>query len=196
MLSAIILAAGESKRMGRYIKALLPVHGITFLEKILENLDQPEIGETFVILGSGVDEIHRAVNPGKAKFLINEDWRSGQLGSLRVGVSHLSQESEAVLFTPVDHPLVERSTYRKLIDFWRSQRAGIVVPTYRGRKGHPALFPRRVYGALLNDELFGGARDILDREQESVSYVEVSDPGVVQDIDTLEDFRRLIGELP
>ncbi|KPJ87042.1 MAG: hypothetical protein AMS17_09765 [Spirochaetes bacterium DG_61] len=196
MLSAIILAAGESKRMGRYIKALLPVHGITFLEKILENLDQPEIGETFVILGSGVDEIHRAVNPGKAKFLINEDWRSGQLGSLRVGVSHLSQESEAVLFTPVDHPLVERSTYRTLIDFWWSQRAGIVVPTYRGRKGHPALFPRRVYGALLNDELFGGARDILDREQESVSYVEVSDPGVVQDIDTLEDFRRLIGELP
>jgi molybdenum cofactor cytidylyltransferase len=196
MLSAIILAAGESKRMGRYIKALLPVHGITFLEKILENLDQPEIGETFVILGSGVDEIHRAVNPGKAKFLINEDWRSGQLGSLRVGVSHLSQESEAVLFTPVDHPLVERSTYRTLIDFWWSQRAGIVVPTYRGRKGHPALFPRRVYGALLNDELFGGARDILDRKQESVSYVEVSDPGVVQDIDTLEDFRRLIGELP
>jgi len=196
MLSAIILAAGESKRMGRYIKALLPVHGITFLEKILENLDQPEIGETFVILGSGVDEIRRAVNPGKAKFLINEDWRSGQLGSLRVGVSHLSQESEAVLFTPVDHPLVERSTYRTLIDFWWSQRAGIVVPTYRGRKGHPALFPRRVYGALLNDELFGGARDILDRKQESVSYVEVSDPGVVQDIDTLEDFRRLIGELP
>ena len=195
MLSAIILSAGESKRMGLYRKALLPVQGTTFLERILETLDQTEIDEIFIILGAGCEEIRRTVNPGKAQFLINEEWRKGQLGSLRLGISNISQKSEGVLFTPVDHPLVQRSTYRSLIDFWKSHRERIVVPSYNGRKGHPALFPRRVYGALLHDELPGGARDILYRENEYVSSVEVPDPGVIQDIDTVEDYRRLIGEL-
>jgi molybdenum cofactor cytidylyltransferase len=196
VLSAVILAAGESKRMGGYTKALLPVDGGTFLERTIELMHHGEIGEIFIILGPEAEEVKKSVQPGGVRFFINKEWKSGQLSSLRIGVRHLSSESEGMIFTPVDHPLVQKSTYDSLISFWLDHRERIVVPVYRGRKGHPALFPRGIYGMLLSAELPGGARDILYREKESVSYVEVADFGVVQDIDTVEDYRRYIGELP
>jgi molybdenum cofactor cytidylyltransferase len=101
-----------------------------------------------------------------------------------------------MLFTPVDHPLVQGATYEVLIEQWRLNPDRIVIPRYGGRKGHPAIFPSRLYGPLLRDELPGGARDLIYREMESVLFVPVSDPGVIQDIDTPEDYRQLIGDLP
>jgi molybdenum cofactor cytidylyltransferase len=196
VLSAVILAAGASRRMSRYPKALLPVEGSTFLERTIECADQPEIGELYVVLGAGAEQIVAAVQPGRARFVLNEGWKSGQLGSLRFGVRHLSERSEGVLFTPVDYPLVRKSTFGALISFWMGNRDRIVLPSYRGRKGHPALIPRRLFGVLLNEELPGGARDIFEKERESVCLVELSDPGVVRDVDTPEDYRRYIGELP
>jgi molybdenum cofactor cytidylyltransferase len=196
VISSVILAAGESKRMEGYRKALLPVDGRTFLERTIALMNHGEVGEIFVILGAGAEDVERLIKPEGVRYLVNEEWRSGQLSSLRLGVRHLSDESEGMLFTPVDHPLVQKSTYDSLISFWMDHRERIVVPVYRGRKGHPALFPRGFYDMLLYSELPGGARDILYREKESVCYVEVSDFGVVQDIDTVEDYRRYIGELP
>jgi molybdenum cofactor cytidylyltransferase len=196
MLSAIVLAAGESRRTCPYIKALLPIERSTFLERIVGLLFDARVDEVVVVLGARHVEILERVLLGRAAVMINEDWERGQLSSLRLGVSRLSPASEGALVTLVDHPLVRRSTYEILIAAWRERPDRIVVPTHAGANGHPALFPRRLYGPLLRDELPRGARDLLAREEGNLVRVPVDDPGTVQDIDTPEDYRRMIGELP
>jgi molybdenum cofactor cytidylyltransferase len=125
--------------------------------------------------------------------VINRNWKLGQLSSLRTGISNLSSSSEGVLFTLVDHPLVKASTYIELAERWKEKRENVVIPSYQGRKGHPTIFPKRLYRSILEEELPMGARSIIKKEGSSVLFIQVDDPGVVQDIDTIEDYRRLVG---
>jgi molybdenum cofactor cytidylyltransferase len=196
VLSGVVLAAGEARRMGDYLKALMPIEGSTFIERIVGTIARTGVGEIVVVLGFEQERIRQAAGVGEARFVVNEQWREGQLSSLRAAVCSLSQGSEGVLFTPVDHPLVQAATYGVLIEQWKRNPDRIVIPRFEGRKGHPAIFPSRLYGPLLHDELPGGARDLIYREMESVLFVTVSDPGVLQDIDTPDDYRQLIGDLP
>jgi molybdenum cofactor cytidylyltransferase len=196
LLSSVVLAAGEARRISPYLKPLLLLQGITFLEGIVHTMIRAGADEFLVVVGHKHERITAAVQLPEARFLVNDAWRNGQLSSLRTAVRALSPESEGMLFTPVDHPLVSLSTYRMLIERWMVDRDSLVIPRYKGRKGHPAIFPARLYGALLHDELQGGARDLIYGEMESVMFVPVQDPGVINDIDTPEDYRRLIGELP
>ena len=194
MLSAVILAAGGSTRMGGRPKALLPIGDKTFLEAIVHNLDHDEIGEVFVVFGARHDEVTARAPATRARVLVNDEWEKGQLSSLRTAIRRLSAASEGVLFVPVDHPLVSRSTYRALIDRWARDRSKICVPLHKGQKGHPAIFPRDLYPRILEGELPGGAREVLREQEGRVLLVPVGDPGVIQDIDTVEDFERWIGK--
>jgi molybdenum cofactor cytidylyltransferase len=196
MLSAVVLAAGESRRMGSQLKALLPVQGRSFLAQILLTLGQNDMGELMVVLGYGHERIESEVDLSAARIVVNENWPEGQLSSLRAAVENLSPRSEAMLFHPVDQPLVRPSTFSLLIEEWRQHRNRIVLPRHGDRKGHPAIFPSRLYEPLLHDRLEGGARDLIYREMSEVHFVSVADPGVLQDIDTPEDYENLIGELP
>jgi molybdenum cofactor cytidylyltransferase len=181
--------------MGERVKALLPIGDTTFIERIVYHLQQSEIEELIVVLGAQHEQILQKLKPEVFKVQINDRWEKGQLSSLRLGIGNLSHRSEGVLFTLVDHPLVQIATYRTLIDFWKKDKRRIVIPTYRGRKGHPAIFPAHLYEALQHQELPNGARDIIRSERDSVFFVPVPDSGVVDDIDTLEDYRSLIGDL-
>jgi molybdenum cofactor cytidylyltransferase len=91
---------------------------------------------------------------------------------------------------------VKPATCTALIEMWQRSPERIVIPRYGERKGHPAIFPSRLYELLLHEDLPGGARDLIYREIDSVLFVPVSDPAVIQDIDTPEDYREQIGELP
>jgi CTP:molybdopterin cytidylyltransferase MocA len=196
LLSSVVLAAGESKRMGSLLKALLPLRESTFLEVVVKTMMEAGSDEVLVVTGHAHEKIRASVKLPGARLLVNVDWKNGQLSSLQTAVRALSPESEGMLFTPVDHPLVDVSTYRTLIERWNEQCDRMVIPRYEGRKGHPAIFPSRLYKPLLHDDLEGGARDLIYCEIDRVLFVPVNDPGVIEDIDTPEDYRRLIGELP
>jgi len=196
MLSAVILAAGRSRRMGKHLKPLLPIEGSTFVERIVETIAHTPTGEIIVVLGFAHELIRQIAELGGARIVINKQWQEGQLSSLRTAVRVLSPESRGMLFTPVDHPLVKPATCTALIEMWQRSPERIVIPRYGERKGHPAIFPSRLYEPLLHEDLPGGARDLIYREIDSVLFVPVSDPAVIQDIDTPEDYREQIGELP
>ncbi len=191
MLSGIILAAGESSRMKGKIKALLYIDGVTFIEKIVKDMLDSQIDEIFVVLGAYYNEIAKYISPYPVEILRNDDWQSGQLSSLRVALRNLSPDSEGMIFTLVDHPLVRVSTYVKLKERWMGSRDKIVLPLYNGRKGHPTIFPSSLYNELLYGQLPNGARDILYKHRDLIDYVPVDDIGVVRDIDTEEDYKSI-----
>jgi len=197
MIAAILLAAGESRRMGSP-KALLAIQGTTFLGRILETLataPTPEIGPIRVVLGARAGDIREASAPILQRFasrvepIENPMWRKGQVSSLRVGLDGLEETgAEAVMVALVDHPLVTPDTVAAIAAAWRSSPRSIVIPTFRDRRGHPVVFPRALWPELRNAPDQVGARAVVLAHHMEIREVPVDDEGIVKDIDTREQY--------
>jgi len=181
-----VLAAGSSSRMGRP-KATLTTGpgGRTFVGAILETL-----------VAAGVSDVRVVVAPGFNKFtedgVANPDPSAGMLSSVQCGLRAFRQRPDAVLVWPVDHPLVTPASLAAMIAAYRRMNPPVVVPTYRGRRGHPVLFAARLIPELLGADPNRGAREVVHAHDDRVE-LETDDPGVVEDIDTPEDYARLFG---
>lgn len=189
--AACILSAGLSTRMGRD-KALLPLHkGETFLSHIVKTIEKAEIFDIFVVISR--DEIKEKSQGLKVKWIFNRNPEKGQLFSFQLCIKEIKKEKnpeiKGVLLVPVDHPFVEEETYKKLLN--NEQRDKIVVVTYHGKRGHPTYFPCRFFGDILEAPLDIGARYILRRREKETIEIGVEDQGILQDIDTLEDFNKI-----
>lgn len=193
MISGILLAAGASRRMGTP-KALLLYQGQTFLERGCAAFLAAGVDELVVVLGAQAEAVRGAVpvHPG-IRTVVNTRAFQGQLSSLMVGIGALSPASEAAIVNLVDHPLVTAETIKALIAAFREVPAPILVASYRGRRGHPVLFSRQVYGELLAAPLDQGAKAVVRRDPTRVREVPLDDPGILADIDTPEDYARYIG---
>lgn len=189
MIRTIILAAGSSTRMGSP-KALLDLRGVTFLGQIVANHRTLGLPVT-VVLGDHQDEIQAAVDLARASVLVNPNPELGPLSSLKIALRSL-EGSEAVLVHPVDHPLVRKETLKALLDAHQQRPDHIIIPAFAARRGHPVLFPALFFEDLLAAPLDQGARYVVRRHPDSVSLVEVQDEGVIQNIDTPEDYERLV----
>ncbi len=197
MVGGIILAAGASSRMGR-AKALLPSgDGRTFLECLASGFSEAGLDPLLVVAGSHADEIAALV---RAKSLplhlvVNPRPERGQLSSLVAGLDALAGRAiDAVLVTPVDHPLVSPATVRRVVDAWRESGALVVRPERSGRHGHPVVFAAALFDELRHADLSVGARAVIARHSAEVLDVPVGEPGAFEDIDTPDDYRRLVGQ--
>jgi molybdenum cofactor cytidylyltransferase len=194
MIAGLILAAGESSRMGTD-KATLAYRGRTFLEAIVQTLREIDIERIVVVLGHHAEEIQRQIKLKPAQVVINPGYRSGQTSSLQVGLRALmAEEPEAVLLCLVDHPAVSAETVRRLVATFRQCGAPVVIPTYEGRRGHPVLIAREVFAELLELASDAGADTVVRKYRPATRFVEVDDEGVVVDVDDPESYRRLTGE--
>lgn len=197
MIGAIILAAGESRRMGSP-KALLPYPlsdgaETTFLEHLLDVMNRSRAEPIVVVLGHDAEHIRSSVAPaswGRALSVVNESYREGMLSSILAGLAAVDESGvEAALILPVDHPDVSAEIVDLLIDRYRETRAPILLPTNRGRRGHPVLFSRAVFGEIRRAPESVGARQVVWDHQRDLLEVEVPDPGIGRDVDTPEDYR-------
>lgn len=194
MISGIILAAGESRRMGSP-KALLRYRGKTFIECICHNFLAAGIDELVVVLGARADELRRAIPAHPTlRTIMNPRYFQGQLSSLMVGINALSAESEAAVVNLVDHPMIEASTVSALLTSFRADPVPILIAAYHGKRGHPVLFSRQVYGEILAAPLDQGAKVVVRKDPARVRELELDDPGILADIDTPEDYRQYVGE--
>jgi len=194
-VAGLVLAAGESSRMGR-AKALLDAGGMTFVGRLIQTLAGAGCDPVVVVApaptGGVADEATRA----GARLVVNPDGAGGQIGSLRAGLSWLAQGEDppaAVVFTPVDNPAVAAATVEAVIAAWRAARAAraaIVLPRCGNRRGHPVLADMRIAHEFQEPGLPEGARTVVRRDPGRVVEVEVEDPGAVEDIDTPERYRR------
>jgi molybdenum cofactor cytidylyltransferase len=188
LIAALILAAGKSERMGRP-KALLEYDGSTFLERILNTLTRASVEESIVVLGHHKKEILARV--ALRRWIENPNYESGMTSSIQAGIQALGPEVEAALLFLVDHPMVAPETVEALIA--RASAGTVVLPMFQGRRGHPVVFGRAVLDEILALGPDAGANRVVRRDPSRVVEVAVSDPGVLLDVDTPDEFESLRG---
>jgi molybdenum cofactor cytidylyltransferase len=190
-IDAILLAAGESRRMG-FPKPLLSLgHGEdSFIERSLR-LIMPAVEHVVIVLGAHAGRIRAAI-PADARITIieNPNYADGQLSSLKVGLDVLASEASAAMVHLADHPLVTGATYLSVAQAYRRTRAAIVIARHVGRRGHPAIFDRSIFPELLAAPLTQGARAVVNATPARIVYTDVDDPGVALDLDTPDDLAR------
>jgi len=191
LISAIVLAAGKSERMGSP-KALLPISGRTFLENILNAISRTSIEDTIVVVGHHQKEIEAAVKLPSAVF--NPDYEKGMITSFQTGIRALSRDASGAFLFLVDHPLVEPATIEALIMNLAPNR--IVLPTFEGRRGHPVLFSSDVLEEILALPSTEGANIVVRRDPGRIIEVPVNAPGILVDVDTPEQFEKLRSDYP
>lgn len=194
MFAAVVLAAGGSSRMGRP-KALLSYRGKTFLAGILDAVRAAAVDRLLVAVAPDDRKIIEAIDLTIATPVYNIcASTAGPLGSIRAAVTAIiNHPVEAMVVWPVDQPHVLQTTLEALLNEYRTTHSAITVPTFQGRRGHPVLFGRAVFKELLAVPAGQGARSVVGADPGRVREVEVFDPAVLDDIDTPEDYERLLG---
>ena len=189
-IAGIILSAGASRRMGTP-KALLPLNGETFLDRLIRLFSEAAI-PPIVVLGHHAVEIRSGVQrSAEAKFVLNPDPERGMLSSLQCGLEAVPPEAEAAMFMPVDHPNLESSTLEELVGHFNAERAPVTIPTFQGEHGHPVLIARALIGELLALPTTAQASDVIHRYRSHTAYISVDDPAVTTDIDDRAAYAEL-----
>lgn len=176
-------------------KALIRYRGTTFVGHLLEVTKHPRIGIVRIVLGAGADEIRKRLQLDTASVVLNLDWPKGQLSSIQAAVRSLPRESTAgLILCPVDHPVVSAELMALLIAEFDSSGKPIVLPTYRGRRGHPVIFRASLYHELLAASPEVGARQVVWAHQADVVEIPTEEEGVVLNLNDPEALKRALGE--
>jgi molybdenum cofactor cytidylyltransferase len=192
-VAGLILAAGESRRMG-FPKALLMWRGETFLDHLIGKLSE-HCTPVVVVLGARAEAVRAGVRRG-AVFVINADYQMGQLSSMQCGLRAVPEPAGGVLFTLVDHPNVSPSTVAGLLHMEEARVPLLRIPRYEGRRGHPIFFSAQLIPEFLALPPEAAARDVVLRHAAEIEYLDVPDPGILDDVDDPEAYRRITGEAP
>ncbi len=195
MINAIVLAAGESRRMGKP-KPLLRCGGTTFLERIVSVLRASDADRITVVLGAQAADIRATTDLSAVEVVMNEDYQRGQLSSLIAGLRSVPAEADAILLCLVDNPFLTAETVNRVIGAFRETQSPIVIPVFDKRRGHPALFSRTVFPDLLDAPPEEGARHVVHANADKVLEIDVPDSTIPVRIDTPEDYRLHFGVAP
>lgn len=205
MIRAIVLAAGASSRMGGRAKAALPLGatGETVVGRVVRTLVAAGLPSVAVVAGAHVDAVRAAMpaNERRARVIEHPGWAAGQLSSLLAGLSAIDDpQLEAILVTLVDVPLVRPDSVAAIVAAWRQSRAPIVRPVDAptalsaggSRHGHPVVFDRAVFDDLRHADLAVGAKAVFATHALRRLDVPINDEGAFVDMDTLEEYRKVL----
>jgi molybdenum cofactor cytidylyltransferase len=194
-ISAIILAAGYSSRMGDF-KPLLKYGPRTVLERSVRLFRQAGVDDVVVVVGYRRDDLIPLLRQWNARWAINERFDDGMFSSIRTGIDALEPSKKAFFLLPVDVPLVRLTTIRDLIDVFARSRPHVSYPCFLGKRGHPPLISTELREGILNWHGNGGLRSFLNTEPLRSVEVEVADEHVVLNANTLEHYRALCSRVP
>ena len=191
MIVAVILSAGESRRMGRP-KALLPIDGQTFIERIVAALKQTKVGKIIVILGHNARELQSKISHLPVEILINTDYKLGQLSSLQLAVRNLQPDldCDGMLVHLVDHPYLAPALVEEMIRRFYETRKRIIVPKFHGKRGHPVIFSNALFDEILSAPMEEGAKAVVNAHRAETLEIETEEEGIAVDIDTPELYQQ------
>jgi molybdenum cofactor cytidylyltransferase len=192
-ISALVLAAGESKRMAGQHKLLLPFAGKTIVECTVDAILHADIGEAIVILGHEAEAMQQVLDGRQLRFVYNPDFRQGMASSIHAGLAALAPDSGAVMIALADLPLIQTAELNLLIAaFLQTRNKTIAVPVFAGQRGNPVIFDLRYRPEMLALRGDVGCKSILSHHPDAVLEVEMPTASVLADVDTVEAYERLI----
>lgn len=193
-IAGLILAAGESSRMGSD-KALLMYRGRTFLETIISTLREARVRRVVAVLGHNAEVIQKSIDLSSVEVVVNQDYHRGQTSSLQAGLCLLAEnEPDCVIMCLVDHPVISVDTIIKLIHSFISLGKPVVVPQMQGKHGHPVLVGRELFGQIRALGQGQGADTVIHKYRDQTEFVEVNDRGILLDVDEPESYVRLAAQ--
>jgi molybdenum cofactor cytidylyltransferase len=189
-LAGIVLAAGESRRMGQP-KQLLPFGEHTILERVVDTLSAAGVGEVVVVLGHLAERVRAVLGDRPVRAVVNASYRQGMLSSVKCGVRAIGAEYDAVLIALGDQPHIECTLVSEVMRAYRAGNAGIVIPRYNEKKGHPIIINLQKYreaiGNLPEDV---GLNALMQEHADDVRLLDVATEDITRDIDVPDDYTR------
>ena len=194
-VSAILLAAGESRRMGELNKLMLAVDGEPLLCRTVKTLLASRLAEVVVVLGHQAEAARILLQRLDVQTVINNDYREGQMSSVHCGLAALTRSCDGVMICLTDQPLLTDQDIDFLIDAFERRDGSIIVPTYQGRRGNPIVLAYAHRAEILDGERNLGCKRLIELNPELVTTVEMDNDHAVFDLDTPEDYTRLQSRL-
>ena len=199
MLSAIVLAAGMSSRMGKENKLLLPWKGKTIVETVVDELVQAHPGEILVVVGHEKDDVKAILGHHEVTFVENPHFQQGMGTSLVAGIRATHPDSRGFMICLGDLPLIQKTDYQKVIDQFLQQNESnpqaILIPVFKKKWGHPKVFSTIYKDRLLLQSGDKGAKDILRDEAQQIFELPFSHDRILRDIDTKERWKDELGRM-
>ncbi len=189
MICAIVLAAGQSRRMGIQ-KLLLPFGGKTVIAHIIDQLAASSVDEVYIVVGCQGKQVSEGLSGRPVSIVNNSNYKSGMLSSVRCGLNAISRQCETILVALGDQPSITTKLIDQLLQNFASNEKQILVPLYDGRRGHPIIF-----SAVYRDEILThyndiGLRGLLHAHKEDIFELPVKTSGVLSDMDYPQDYQR------
>lgn len=190
MISAILLAAGESKRMNGENKLAKKIQGIPLINRSVKNIIASTVDELIIVLGYQKEIIEKIIDKNeKIKFVFNKEFENGMASSIKVGLNHLSKNSEVFFICLGDMPMVNPDIYNQLIK--SRNRKDIIVPIYKNQQGNPVLFSISMKQKIMDISGDVGAKKILKLNKDKILNIEIDDQSITKGFDTQDNFNSL-----
>tara|TARA_B100001123_G_C15027405_1_gene914006 strand:- start:167 stop:739 length:573 start_codon:yes stop_codon:yes gene_type:complete len=190
MISAILLAAGQSKRMNGENKLTKEIQGVPLIKLTVKNILASSINELIIVFGHQKKIIEKLIDKNeKIKFVFNKNFESGMASSIKTGLNNLSEKTEAFFICLGDMPMVRPDIYNQLIKSKDNKK--IIVPTYKGQQGNPVLFDKSMKEKILGITGDVGAKKILELNKDKLLNLEINDQSIVKGFNTQGDFSSL-----
>jgi molybdenum cofactor cytidylyltransferase len=191
---AIILAAGESRRMG-FPKMFLQFNGRTMIENVIANICESAVNNTMVVLGADKESLIELISKSPVLYCYNDKYKEGMLSSVKCGFRNLPSDYKAVLVFQGDQPFISPEAINAVIKAYLFSGKGIVIPTWQNKRGHPLLIDIKYRGEiekLCNSE---GLRSLAEKFSYDVLEVDTDEPGILRDFDTYDEYKMEINQI-
>jgi len=189
MISSILLAAGQSKRMNGENKLIKNIKGLPLIKHSVTNILESSIDELIIITGHQNLILEKLINKNKKiKIIFNRDFKSGIASSIKLGIKNLSERTQAFFICLADMPMVNKNIYNKLIKHVNIKE--IIIPTYKKRQGNPILFSVTMKDEIMSIKGDFGARKLIKKNKKKTFNLEINDQAILKNYNTLDSFEN------
>jgi molybdenum cofactor cytidylyltransferase len=190
MIAAVVLAAGESTRMGQP-KMVLPWGEITVIGHVVQVLSQGGVDQIVVVTGGARERVEKALQSFPVRCVFNSRYTQDEmLLSLRTGLSALPSECQAAMVALGDQPQIEPYVVQSLLESFRQSNSALIIPSYKMRRGHPWILAQDLWETVYALPTGATMRDLIRTHTGQITYLEVDTPSILRDLDTPEEYRQ------